>query len=90
MLYNKGRLKKQKNMTQEIKIIFFRFLRGFLAGGVASMTTFLATSNATSWNDFQNWIGALTFALTIGGITGGILALDKYFRLETVASSKKK
>ena len=75
-------------MNEEIKIVLMRFFRGVVAGAVASMTTFLATGSISNWTEFSGWIRALSFAGVIGAITGGLLALDKYIRLEPVGSKK--
>ena len=66
-------------MMEEIKILAIRFLRGFIAGAVGSMIT-VGVFAGTNLTDFQQWIGLLGIAAMAGGITGGLLALDKAIR----------
>jgi len=70
-------------MENPIKVIFVRFLKGAIAGAVSAMIAFYGTGSIKGgWNDFNEWMMALTFAGTIGAIGGGLLALEKFFRLE--------
>ena len=63
------------------KGVLFRFLRGYFSGAVAALTTAVALAPATNdWSALETWFGHLLFASIIGGITGGVLALDKYVR----------
>lgn len=61
------------------KILFKRFLRGFVAGAVATMIT-VAIPNYQNWGDVQLWFINLGIAGIIGGIAGGLLAMDKALR----------
>ena len=63
------------------KAIGNRFLRGFIAGFVGAVST-LAPLTANSWTDLQTWFVVAIFAGIAGGITGGVLALDKALRFE--------
>lgn len=67
--------------SDSIKIVLKRFLKGFLAGAVSAMITFYGSGSIGGWSEFSDWIGALAFAGTMGGIGGGLLALDKFFNL---------
>lgn len=62
------------------KTIVLRFIRGFLAGGVANLAAILAASqfNVRSLADLQ----ALAYAVGIAFVTGGLMALDKMLRYE--------
>jgi hypothetical protein len=55
-----------------------RFLRGFLAGAVSTMAT--VTIMATNFRELGQVLAALGLSAIIGGLTGGILALDKWAR----------
>ena len=61
------------------KSVLFRFLRGFVAGAVGSMAS-LVPMVGSSWQELETWLVALGIAGLSGGITGAILAADKYFR----------
>jgi len=68
------------------KIILLRFLRGFIAGGVANLAAILAASqfNVSSLADLQ----ALSYAIGIAFVTGGLMALDKMLRYEPVTEDE--
>jgi len=66
---------------QSVSIVLEKFIKGFVAGAVSSMVVFYSTGSVSSCSDFGEWIGALSFAGAIGGIGGGLLALDKFFNL---------
>lgn len=61
------------------KMIFARFLRGFIAGAV-SAAAILSPVTMQDFNSLTHWLILLLIVVIQGGITGGILALDKYFR----------
>lgn len=63
------------------KSVGYRFFRGFVAGAVSTMLT-VGAINAKSLNDLYSWLGILGLALIVGGITGGLMAVDKYLRAE--------
>ncbi len=69
------------------KGVFYRFLRGFVAGAVASMASMVPFMGNGDWKALYTWLSLLCFAGVAGGITGGILALDKYIR-ETKQTNK--
>jgi hypothetical protein len=56
-----------------------RFVRGFAAGMVGSFAA-LSPVVFNSWADVHTWLITAGFAALSGGLTGGILALDKYLR----------
>lgn len=68
-------------MTDKAKAILYRFLRGFVAGAVATMTT-ITIAQAVTWKDVIDILNNLAIAGITGGISGGLLALDKYLRYE--------
>ena len=61
------------------KGVMFRFARGFFAGAVSTMVTVTSTGVGT-FADLKTFLGVLALAGIMGGITGSLLALDKYFR----------
>ena len=66
-------------VTKEaLKTIAMRFLRAFIAGGVASLVTFFAASqfNPEVLKDPY----ALVLSLTTAFLSGGLQALDKLLR----------
>ena len=65
----------------KVKIAFFRFVRGAIAGATASMIG-LNVVGVSTFVDLQVFLSSLGVAGAFGGITGGLLALDKYLRTE--------
>lgn len=61
------------------KLVFFRFLRGAVAGAVSTMVMIQFTGG-NSFSDLQAFLSSLAVAGIVGAVTGGLLALDKYFR----------
>jgi len=66
---------------EEAKVLLARFLRGFLAGAVASMLS-VSSAIIVDWEDLALWGQALAISGLAGGLTGGLLALDKALRWE--------
>ena len=66
-------------MNELYKRVLKRFLRAFLAGAFATMAT-IVPLQANNWGDIKVWIGALVISAFIGGISGVVMAGDKYFR----------
>lgn len=62
-----------------IKSILWRFVRAFIAGAVSTMVILMPFS-ANSWTEMQTWLMALALAGSVGGISGLIQGIDKYFR----------
>jgi hypothetical protein len=63
-------------MSEELKVLLFRFIRGFVAGAVSSMVVIAFAG------DLSQWLQALGIAAITGGLTGGLLAIDKAVRWE--------
>lgn len=58
-----------------------RFLKGFVAGGIASALMIVkSTSVLSTWHDMQMF----AFALIVGFITGGLLAVEKALSWEDI------
>lgn len=66
-------------MTQKIKSALLRFVRGFVSGAISAMVV-IAPNSMNDWSDLSTWLGALTLAGAFGGISGALLALDKFIR----------
>ena len=66
-------------MNDRIKRALWRFLRAFVAGAAATMTT-VTILNADSWNEIGLWLNALAISGVIGGVSGAIQAINKYAR----------
>lgn len=71
---------------EKIKSLCFRFLRGGTAGAVSVMVTVVGAGvnedGIKSLADLQLWAVSLTLAGISGFVSGLILTIDKYFRLE--------
>ena len=65
----------------ETKVLLLRFVRGFVAGFVGAAATIIVP-NIASIEELGDWMFALGMAGLVGGITGGLLALDKALRWE--------
>lgn len=67
-------------MNQTTKSVILRFLRGAIAGAVATMIPLLPQdiSNVTN---IKSWLISLATAAFIGFVTGLILAVDKAVRI---------
>lgn len=61
------------------KATFYRFLRGAVAGAVSTMVV-IQFNGGNSLTDLQSFFSSLAVAGVVGGVTGGLMALDKYFR----------
>jgi hypothetical protein len=59
--------------------VLLRFVRGFIAGALGQMIL-LGVFSGNSWAEVKTWLVALGIACLTGGITGGMLALDKAIR----------
>lgn len=57
-----------------------RFLRGFAAGAVGSMISLGPFVSNGGWKELSTWLSLLCFAGVTGGISGALLACDKYLR----------
>lgn len=67
-----------------IKGVAMRFLRGAVASAISTMalvvTSVTYTQGVTTLFDIQTLLYSLITAGIIGFITGGIMALDKFYR----------
>lgn len=61
------------------KILLNRFLRGFIAGAIASLAAIVPVS-FQSLNDIKAWLFLAMMAAVSGGVSGGLLAFDKALR----------
>lgn len=61
------------------KMVGLRFLRGFVTGAVSSMIM-INISSVNTFADIKVFLVALAYSGLVGGITGGLLALDKAIR----------
>jgi len=68
------------------KRLLLRFVRGFVAGFCGTAIS-IGAFTGNQWRDLGIWLAFLSMSGLAGGITGGILAVDKYFR-ETKSSLK--
>lgn len=65
-------------MTQKTKSVLLRFVRAFVAGAVSVMITIVPMTGG--WKDLGTWLSSLALAGIIGGISGVLMAVDKYLR----------
>jgi hypothetical protein len=68
--------------TLKAKVLFRRFLRGFITGFVGAVVSIGAFAGG-DMSELVNWLAVLSIAGLSGGITGGFLALDKALRWKT-------
>lgn len=59
------------------KSIITRFLKGIIAGAIASMAM-VSITQPSQWTDFSSLLNSLGLACAFGGITGLLLALQKW------------
>ncbi len=72
-------------MKNYLKTVLYRFIRGFFAGAIATMAVITANGmryNFTTWSDLGSALSILAISGTMGGIVGGIMALDKAYRMK--------
>lgn len=63
-------------MSIKTKAILKRFVKGFVAGAVASMLT-VAIPSKLSFPDIKSWFYLMLLAGITGGVTGLLLAIQK-------------
>lgn len=68
-------------MQQIVKSIIMRFVRGGLAGAVASMLS-VSPTIVNNYNDLGVWLNTLLLAGFVGFVSGSLLAIDKAVRIE--------
>ena len=60
------------------KAVVKRFVKGFLAGGFAMAAMVGFSGTITDWADVQAWVITLLLSFFVGGITGAVLAGEKW------------
>ena len=71
---------------QLFKSVAMRFIKGGVAGAVASLA--LITIHApTTWSELSTALVALTYAAITGFVSGGILAIEKYYNWSDAPST---
>lgn len=68
-------------ISQKYKSVAIRFLKAFLSGGFSAMVLVVPFSGQ-SVKDIGMWLVALTTACFVGGITGIVMAGEKWARWE--------
>lgn len=66
-------------MDTAVKSLLLRFIRAFIAGAVSTMVTTLTFTG--NWNDLNAWLSSLALGGIVGGISGLLMAIDKYLRM---------
>ena len=66
-------------MDKKIERALLRFLRAFIASAAGSMVA-ISPIGVNNWGDVNGWLSSLALSGLIGGVSGVILALDKYLR----------
>lgn len=64
-------------MSQQLKSVLSRFLKGIIAGAVGSMVL-VTIQQPIVWTEFLPLVNALGLAAAYGGLTGLLLALQKW------------
>lgn len=63
-----------------LKSVALRFLRAFVAGGLANAVSLtVASHSVSSLKEMEVWI----YSLAVGFVTGGLMAIDKLLRSKT-------
>jgi len=73
-------MKEKKKLTTLASRVAFRFLRGFIAGAVSTAAAVTGFNGVKQWEDLENALAMLLIAIIIGGVTGGLMAADKFIR----------
>ena len=68
-------------MTDLVKSLLLRFVRGTVAGAIGNMLVVLPFAGS-NWKDIKVWLGVLIMSGIVGAISGLILTADKYLRSE--------
>jgi len=63
------------------KSLLYRFIRGAVAGAVSAGIT-ITVAGVNTFADLKSFLGTLTVALIVGAISGLLLAIDKFCRME--------
>lgn len=62
---------------EQLKSILTRFLKGIIAGAVSAMGL-ITIQTPTVWSNFSSIFNNLGIAAVFGGLTGLLLALEKW------------
>ncbi len=61
----------------KLRAIVVRFIKGGIAGALSSVTV-ISFANISTWTELGTALVSLTLALTVGFITGVIMAAEKW------------
>ena len=64
-------------MNIKIQSILTRFMKGAIAGAISAMIM-VSLNTPSTWGDMSMLINSLALAGTFGGVTGFLLALQKW------------
>lgn len=65
-------------MSNKTKIVLKRFMKGALSGAVSTASVIVVVLPNNSFSEVSAWVSTVLFALFVGAVSGGILAVDKY------------
>lgn len=68
-------------MNDLIKAVGLRFIRGAVTSGVAAMVV-ITPIGIQNFDELEAWLWSLALAAIVGGISGGLLAVDKLLRFK--------
>ena len=68
----------EKQAVTLLKSVAIRFAKGGLSGAGAALAVISIQAPAT-WSDLSTVLIALTYAIATGFLTGGILAVEKWY-----------
>jgi hypothetical protein len=71
---------------QLFKSIAMRFIKGGLAGAAAAVGMITITA-PTTWTALSSVLVALSYAAIVGFMSGGILAIEKYYNWTVTPSA---
>lgn len=63
-----------------VKSVGLRFLRGGIAGAISAAAAVTWFTGVDTWEQVATALNALAIIGTVGFITGGLMAADKYLR----------
>lgn len=61
-------------------MLMWRFVRSFIASAIGAMAVIVLSLKAETFADLSHFFAALGVAAIVGGVTGALLALDKWVR----------
>lgn len=62
----------------KFKIVAKRFLKGFIGSGIASIVVIASSVPGATFKELEAWVSLMAITFIIGGISGAILATDKF------------